>query len=107
MNAGGECLELNGHELLCHQSYRNGSDCHAAVHSTCSSNSDISHHPQQSAEASCSSPSLHPTSWMTNHILSQYSPALNASDNPYYYESNKLLFALYMERLHRSGDTLY
>lgn len=102
MDAAGECLEL-----LCHQSYRNGNDCHAAVQSTCSDNSEISHRPQQSAEASGSSPGLHPNGWVTNHILSQYNPALSASDNPYYYESNKLLFALYMERLHRNGDTLY
>jgi hypothetical protein len=50
---------------------------------------------------------LHPNSWMTNHILPRYNPALDASENPYYYESNKLLFALYIERLHRTGSSLY
>uniref|UniRef100_A0A1B6DI89 Uncharacterized protein n=1 Tax=Clastoptera arizonana TaxID=38151 RepID=A0A1B6DI89_9HEMI len=34
---------------------------------------------------------------------SQYSPDLGPSENPFYYESNKLLFTLYMERLHRTG----
>lgn len=45
--------------------------------------------------------------WMSEHVLSQYAPSLTASDNPYYYENNKLLFALYMERLQRGGIPLY
>lgn len=48
-----------------------------------------------------------PHSWMTEQILSHYSPDLNASDNPYYYENNKLLFALYMERMQRGGHELF
>ena len=99
--------ELDGNELLCHQSYRSGGGCHAASQSTRNASSSISHQPQQSVEVSGSSQSLHPNSWISNSILSQYSPALSASDNPYYYESNKLLFALYMERIHRNANVLY
>lgn len=32
----------------------------------------------------------------------KYMPDLNAAENPYYYEYNKLLFELYVERLQRS-----
>ncbi|XP_067006033.1 uncharacterized protein [Anabrus simplex] len=49
----------------------------------------------------------HSHTWMTSQVLAHYSPDLNASDNPYYYESNKLLFALYMERMQRSGQELF
>lgn len=107
MEASGEYLKLNGNQLLSHHSYQSGNDCDAALQPTCSANSGIPDQPQQPLEVSGSCPRLHPDSWMTNHILSQYSPALDASENPYYYESNKLLFALYMERLHRNGSTLY
>nr|XP_012214729.1 PREDICTED: uncharacterized protein LOC105667487 isoform X2 [Linepithema humile]XP_012214730.1 PREDICTED: uncharacterized protein LOC105667487 isoform X2 [Linepithema humile] len=31
-----------------------------------------------------------------------YRPDLDATENPFYYESNKLLFSLYMERMQRS-----
>ncbi|XP_050432188.1 uncharacterized protein LOC126840471 isoform X2 [Adelges cooleyi] len=34
----------------------------------------------------------------------QYDPDLSSDQNPYYYESNKLLFDLYVERLHRQGQ---
>ncbi|PNF17322.1 hypothetical protein B7P43_G04981 [Cryptotermes secundus] len=107
MEPSGEYLKLNGNELLCHHSYQSGNDCDAALQSTCSANSGIPGHPEQPLEVSGSRQCLHPNSWMTNQILSQYSPDLDASENPYYYESNKLLFALYMERLHRNGSTLY
>jgi hypothetical protein len=33
----------------------------------------------------------------------KYLPDLNAVENPYYYENNKLLFELYVERVQRSG----
>ncbi|EEB16629.1 conserved hypothetical protein [Pediculus humanus corporis] len=32
-----------------------------------------------------------------------YNPDLGVNENPYYYESNKLLFGLYIERLQRTG----
>lgn len=32
---------------------------------------------------------------------SEYSPVLSATDNPIYYENNKLLYTLHMERLQR------
>lgn len=32
----------------------------------------------------------------------EYRPDLDAAENPFYYESNKLLFSLYMERMQRS-----
>jgi hypothetical protein len=34
----------------------------------------------------------------------KYTPDLNASDNPFYYENNKLLYALHMERLQRTTN---
>lgn len=34
----------------------------------------------------------------------QYDPDLTSDQNPYYYESNKLLFDLYVERVHRHGQ---
>lgn len=35
----------------------------------------------------------------------EYKPNLDAAENPFYYESNKLLFSLYMERLQRISDS--
>lgn len=35
----------------------------------------------------------------------EYKPDLDANENPFYYESNKLLFSLYMERVQRSSDS--
>lgn len=56
-----------------------------------SSSSDVS---QNSSPDNCGS----------NHgnFTTDYTPDLNATENPFYYESNKLLFSLYMERLQRS-----
>ncbi|XP_026273750.1 uncharacterized protein LOC113203339 [Frankliniella occidentalis] len=34
-----------------------------------------------------------------------YSPDMNVSDNPYYYEPNKLLYYLNIERMQRSGQS--
>lgn len=34
----------------------------------------------------------------------QYSPELNETQNPYYFNINKLLFEMYVERLQRSGQ---
>jgi len=34
----------------------------------------------------------------------QYDPDLTSDQNPYYYESNRLLFDLYVERVHRHGQ---
>ncbi|XP_063230679.1 uncharacterized protein LOC134535486 isoform X2 [Bacillus rossius redtenbacheri] len=39
--------------------------------------------------------------------VSSYSPALGADQNPYYYENNKLLYTLYLERLQRLGHAAY
>ncbi|XP_078037699.1 uncharacterized protein LOC144470447 [Augochlora pura] len=35
----------------------------------------------------------------------EYKPGLDAFENPFYYESNKLLFTLYMERVQRTSDS--
>lgn len=37
-----------------------------------------------------------------SNFTTDYRPDLNATENPFYYESNKLLFSLYMERMQRS-----
>ncbi|XP_033223484.1 uncharacterized protein LOC117177102 [Belonocnema kinseyi] len=50
--------------------------------------------PSPSSEGYNSSQSSYPN---------DYRPDLNANENPYYYETNKLLFNLYMERVHRSN----
>ncbi|EZA56476.1 hypothetical protein DMN91_010381 [Ooceraea biroi] len=34
-------------------------------------------------------------------FITDYRPDLDAAENPFYYESNKLLFSLYMERMQR------
>lgn len=34
----------------------------------------------------------------------QYSPELNETQNPYYFNINKLLFEMYVERLQRNGQ---
>ncbi|XP_043261686.1 uncharacterized protein LOC122402728 [Colletes gigas] len=37
--------------------------------------------------------------------IAEYKPGLDATENPFYYESNKLLFSLYMERIQRTSDS--
>lgn len=39
-----------------------------------------------------------------SNFTSDYRPDLDATENPFYYESNKLLFSLYMERIQRRPD---
>jgi len=39
-----------------------------------------------------------------SNFTSDYRPDLDAVENPFYYESNKLLFSLYMERMQRRPD---
>lgn len=39
-----------------------------------------------------------------SNFTSDYRPDLDATENPFYYESNKLLFSLYMERMQRRPD---
>lgn len=34
----------------------------------------------------------------------EYRPDLDANDNPYYYENNKLLYSLYLERMQRMSE---
>ncbi|XP_026469747.1 uncharacterized protein LOC113373681 [Ctenocephalides felis] len=36
-------------------------------------------------------------------VTNGYNPDLNASQNPFYYQNNKVLFELYMERMQRNG----
>nr|CAD7413587.1 unnamed protein product [Timema cristinae] len=39
--------------------------------------------------------------------LSPYNPNMSPQQNPYYYENNKLLYNLYMERMRRGSQGLY
>ncbi|KAM0725830.1 hypothetical protein ACS0PU_007911 [Formica fusca] len=39
-----------------------------------------------------------------SNFTNDYRPDLDATENPFYYESNKLLFSLYMERMQRRLD---
>lgn len=56
-------------------------------------------------ELSLSSSSSSSTSSSCNGYQSQnYRPHLNANDNPYYYENNKLLYSLYADRMNRRGN---
>ncbi|XP_063977577.1 uncharacterized protein LOC135162728 [Diachasmimorpha longicaudata] len=36
-----------------------------------------------------------------NFMIQEYQPDLSPTENPYYYENNKLLYSLYVERMHR------
>lgn len=40
------------------------------------------------------------------NTIPQYSPTLNESENPYYFNINKLLFEMYWERQQRAGNTM-
>nr|CAD7424661.1 unnamed protein product [Timema monikensis] len=39
--------------------------------------------------------------------MSPYSPNMSPQQNPYYYENNKMLYTLYMERMQRGNQELY
>ncbi|KAJ9589494.1 hypothetical protein L9F63_017311 [Diploptera punctata] len=98
-----ECLELNGGKSL-HPSYSDGNGCHSIVQPASDTGTS---QPHAAIESPPGTPDVQTANWIDSRILSQYTPDLNATDNPYYYENNKLLFALYMERLHRNGSALY
>jgi hypothetical protein len=44
------------------------------------------------------------SSWVTDQMMSQYAPTIEETDSPFYYEHNKLLFALHLERLQRNNQ---
>lgn len=61
------------------------------------------------ASSNHSEPSRSPSSdgySSSQSYTSDYSPDLNSNQNPYYYETNKLLYDLYVERMQRI-NTLY
>ncbi|GJQ81701.1 hypothetical protein Trydic_g9144 [Trypoxylus dichotomus] len=41
-----------------------------------------------------------------NNPIPQYSPSLSESENPYYFNINRLLFEMYWERQQRIGHTM-
>lgn len=43
--------------------------------------------------------------WVTDEMMSQYAPSIEQTDSPFYYEHNKLLFALHLERLERNHQS--
>ncbi|XP_032670163.1 uncharacterized protein LOC116843662 [Odontomachus brunneus] len=53
------------------------------------------------SEVSSNSPSRDTCSSSQSSLTTEYRPDLDAMSNPFYYESNKLLFSLYMERMQR------
>lgn len=55
-------------------------------------------------EGSQGSPGEDRCSSSQSSYTAEYRPDLEATENPFYYESNKLLFSLYMERLQRTAD---
>lgn len=61
---------------------------------------------QNNFEPSQSSSSCDGYPTASNYQMENYRPDLNANDNPYYYENNKLLYSLYVERMHRRASDL-
>ncbi|XP_076664370.1 uncharacterized protein LOC143366837 [Andrena cerasifolii] len=57
------------------------------------------------SEPSQGSPLYDGCSSSQSSYTAEYKPDLDAIENPFYYESNKLLFSLYMERLQRTSDS--
>lgn len=43
----------------------------------------------------------------SNQSNYEYRPDLDSTENPFYYETNKLLYSLYAERMQRAGGQLY
>ncbi|XP_071570505.1 uncharacterized protein [Temnothorax nylanderi] len=60
--------------------------------------------PSCSAEVSQNSSPRGSCGSSQSNFTSDYRPDLGATENPFYYESNKLLFSLYMERMQRRPD---
>ena len=58
--------------------------------------------PNHSEPSQCSSSCDSYSSSQSSYA--EYNPDLSASDNPFYYENNKLLFNLHMERLQRTEN---
>lgn len=56
------------------------------------------------SEPSQGSPLYDGCSSSQSSYIADYKPDLDATENPFYYESNKLLFSLYMERIQRSSE---
>ncbi|CAL7940270.1 uncharacterized protein LOC143422453 [Xylocopa sonorina] len=57
------------------------------------------------SELSQGSPLYDGCSSSQSSYTAEYKPDLDAAENPFYYESNKLLFSLYMERIQRTPDS--
>ncbi|XP_016917636.1 uncharacterized protein LOC108001226 [Apis cerana] len=57
------------------------------------------------SELSQGSPLYDGYSSSQSSYIAEYKPDLDAIENPFYYESNKLLFSLYMERIQRTSDS--
>lgn len=57
------------------------------------------------SELSQGSPLYDGCSSSQSSYITEYKPDLDAAENPFYYESNKLLFSLYMERVQRASDS--
>lgn len=60
---------------------------------------DINQHNIIQAAISCTSEEYA----ILNQMNYKYLPDLNAIENPHYYENNRLLFELYVERIRRSS----
>lgn len=56
------------------------------------------------SEPSQDSPLYDGCSSSQSSYTNEYRPDLDANENPFYYESNKLLFSLYMERVQRTSE---
>lgn len=56
------------------------------------------------SDVSQNSPSRDICSSSQSSFITEYRPDLDATANPFYYESNKLLFSLYMERMQRRSN---
>lgn len=56
------------------------------------------------SDVSQNSPSRDNYASSQSSFTTEYRPDLDATANPFYYESNKLLFSLYMERMQRRSN---
>lgn len=59
------------------------------------------------SELSQGSPLYDGCSSSQSSYTAEYKPDLDVFENPFYYESNKLLFTLYMERVQRTSDSFW
>uniref|UniRef100_U5EL64 Putative transcription factor n=1 Tax=Corethrella appendiculata TaxID=1370023 RepID=U5EL64_9DIPT len=82
-------LHLNSHHQQHHQFLINGFIDNHHQQNINSNNETRNNHQQQAQ--------------ISNEILEEYKPDLDSTQNPHYYNSNRLLYELYVERMRRTN----